>query len=90
MPPARFDHAVTGIGSGCKLATIKTYLRGVTGFDDCNKTELTENKIKWRNTKVTEYHGARYRHKYAFQNCITPNKSMYFVIMKLSHKQVTR
>jgi len=36
MPPARFDHAATGIGSECKLATVKMYLRGATGFDDFN------------------------------------------------------
>ena len=90
MPTARFDYAATGIGNGYKVATIKMYLRRAIGFGDFNQIELTQNRTKQRNTKVTEYHGARYRYKFTFQNCITPNKFMYFTIMKLSHKQVTR
>jgi hypothetical protein len=90
MSPAPFDHAATAIGSGYKVATVRMYLRGATGFDDFNQIKPNRNRIKWRNTKVKEYHGARYRHKFKFQNCITPNKFMYFTITELSHKQVTR
>jgi hypothetical protein len=58
MPPARFDYSATGIGSEYKVATITMYLREATGFGNFNWIKLTKNRIKWRNTKVTEYHGA--------------------------------
>jgi len=72
MPPARFDYSATGIGSGYKVAKITMYLRGTTGFGDFNWIKLTQNRIKWRNTKVTEYHGPRYRHKLTFQIALLP------------------